>query len=103
MDILRDREGLSRLSPRLSPIIRHSRDESREAQVADPVHVIFYRVLQPGVVEVVRVLHERMEPGRHIGEQETRGTREQWTTVPKNRRTRRGTARQMLGGPPARS
>jgi toxin ParE1/3/4 len=46
--------------------IRHSRDESREAPVANPVHVIFYRVVQPGVVEVVRVLHERMEPVRHV-------------------------------------
>ena len=47
--------------------VRHSRDESREAPVANPVHVIFYRVAQPGVVEIVRVLHDRMEPGRHIG------------------------------------
>jgi toxin ParE1/3/4 len=47
--------------------IRHSRDESREARVANPVHVIFYRVVQPGVVDVVRVLHERMEPARHVG------------------------------------
>lgn len=46
--------------------IRHSRDESREAPVANPAHAIYYRVLQPGVVEVVRVLHDRMEPGRHI-------------------------------------
>lgn len=47
--------------------IRHSRDENREAPVANPVHVIFYRVMQPDVVEIVRVLHERMEPTRHIG------------------------------------
>ena len=48
--------------------VRHSRDESREVPVANPVHVIFYRVAQPGVVEIVRVLHDRMEPGRHIGQ-----------------------------------
>jgi toxin ParE1/3/4 len=47
--------------------IRHSRDESRVAPVANPVHVIFYRVAQPGVVEIVRVLHDRMEPRRHVG------------------------------------
>ena len=48
--------------------IRHSRGESREAPVvANPVHVIFYRVVQPDIVEIVRVLHERMEPTRHIG------------------------------------
>ena len=47
--------------------LRHSRNESREVTVANPVHVIFYRVIQPGVIEIVRVLHERMEPRRHIG------------------------------------
>lgn len=47
--------------------IRHSRSESREAPVGDPVHVIFYRAAEPGVIEIVRVLHERMEPGRHVG------------------------------------
>jgi toxin ParE1/3/4 len=47
--------------------IRHSRDESSEAPVANPVHVIFYRVIQPGVVEIIRVLHDRMEPRLHIG------------------------------------
>ena len=47
--------------------IRHSRDESRETPVANPAHVIFYRVVQPDLVEIVRVLHDRMEPSRHIG------------------------------------
>ncbi len=46
--------------------IRHSRNESREAPVGDPVHVIFYRAVKPGLVEIVRVLHERMEPSRLI-------------------------------------
>ena len=45
---------------------RHSRDESSEAPVANPAHVLFYRVLQAGVVEIVRVLHDRMEPRLHI-------------------------------------
>jgi toxin ParE1/3/4 len=49
--------------------IRHSREESREAPVSNPVHVIFYRVAQPGLVEIVRVLHDRMEPSRHVGGQ----------------------------------
>lgn len=47
--------------------IRHSRNESREAPVENPVHVLFYRVLRPGAVEIMRVLHERMEPRRQIG------------------------------------
>jgi toxin ParE1/3/4 len=46
--------------------IRHSRDESREAPVANPAHVIFYRAVQPGIVEIVRVVHDRMEPRRHL-------------------------------------
>jgi toxin ParE1/3/4 len=46
--------------------IRHSRNESVEASVLHPVHVIFFRAPQAGVVEIVRVLHERMEPGRHL-------------------------------------
>jgi toxin ParE1/3/4 len=47
--------------------IRYSRTESREVPVAKPVHVIFYRALEPGLVQIVRVLHERMEPSRHVG------------------------------------
>ena len=49
---------------------RHSRNQSRETPVANPVHVIFYRVREAGIVEIVRVLHERMEPGRHVGTSE---------------------------------
>lgn len=51
----------------LSLHIRHSRAESREASVGDPVHVIFHRASEPDLVEIVRVLHDRMEPSRHIG------------------------------------
>lgn len=47
--------------------IRHSRKESSEAPVANPVHMIFYRALRPGPVQILRVLHERMDPSRHIG------------------------------------
>ena len=32
-----------------------------------PVHVLYCRAVAPGLVEIVRVLHERMEPGRHVG------------------------------------
>lgn len=58
----------SELAPSMRSFhIRHSRHESREAPVVNPVHVIFYRVIEAGIVEIVRVLHERMEPGRHVG------------------------------------
>lgn len=46
--------------------VRHSRGESRERLVAEPVHVVFFRAAGPGLVEIVRVLHERMEPERHL-------------------------------------
>ena len=28
--------------------------------------VLYYRAIQPGLIEIVRILHERMEPGRHF-------------------------------------
>lgn len=46
--------------------IRHSRRGSGEGRVGHPVHVIFYRAVHPGLIEIVRVLHERMEPTLHI-------------------------------------
>ena len=34
--------------------------------MAEPVHVIFFRTSQPDLIDVVRVLHERMEPSLHM-------------------------------------
>jgi len=42
----------------------------REAPVAAPVHIVFYRVAGPDLIEVTRVLHERMELSRHLGARE---------------------------------
>jgi toxin ParE1/3/4 len=47
--------------------LRNTRAGSTEGKVRRPVHVLYYRVVGPGVVEIVRVLHERMEPSWHIG------------------------------------
>jgi len=47
--------------------IRHARSENHKAKVKEPVHVLYYRAIQPGLIEIVRVLHERMEPSRHLG------------------------------------
>lgn len=47
--------------------LRNARADDPEAKVRRPVHVVYYRVLRPALVEVVRVSHERMEPSRHIG------------------------------------
>jgi toxin ParE1/3/4 len=46
--------------------LRHARSGAAEAKVRRPVHVLYYRVIRRGLVEIVRVLHERMEPSRHI-------------------------------------
>ncbi|BBK41229.1 hypothetical protein STVA_12490 [Allostella vacuolata] len=45
---------------------RHGRGDSREAPVNDPVHVVYFRATDSGFVEIARVLHEQMEPRRHL-------------------------------------
>ena len=60
----RDRAELSRGVRSLH--LRHARVGEGEARVKQPAHVLFYRVVRPGLVEIVRVLHERMEPSRHL-------------------------------------
>jgi toxin ParE1/3/4 len=47
--------------------IRHARDKQASSNVREPAHVLYYRAAGPGSVEIVRVLHERMEPSRHVG------------------------------------
>ena len=57
----------SDVGPRLRSFhVRHTRREPRRERVRRPVHVIYYRAIQPEVIEIVRVLHERMEPRPHI-------------------------------------
>jgi len=45
---------------------RHVRREDAAASVRQPVHVVFYRSVSPDLVEIIRVLHERMEPTLHL-------------------------------------
>ena len=47
--------------------LRNASADKTQAQVRRPVQVLYYRVVRLGIVEIVRVLHERMEPSRHIG------------------------------------
>ena len=49
--------------------LRHARSKTSHAKVRKPVHVIYYRVAQPGIIEIVRVLHERIEPSRRFDTQ----------------------------------
>lgn len=37
-------------------------------RVRRSVHVLFYREVEPNVIEIVRVLHERMDPREHLQE-----------------------------------
>ena len=53
--------------------VRYTRRSAEEARVRRPVHVLYYRVAQEGVIEIVRVLHDRMEPSRHLDELPTEG------------------------------
>jgi toxin ParE1/3/4 len=46
--------------------VRHARGDDNEVRVRKPVHILYFRVIEPELVEIVRVLHERMEPSRHI-------------------------------------
>jgi len=48
--------------------LRHARSGGTAASVRHPVHILYYRVVERGLIEIVRVLHERMEPSRHIRE-----------------------------------
>ena len=57
------RERLELLPNMRSMHIRHARGAHG---VKEPVHVIFYR-FNDDVVEIVRVLHERMEPMLNVG------------------------------------
>ena len=47
--------------------LRNARAPVAKPKAKRPAHVLYYRVVQPGLVEIARVLHERMEPSRHIG------------------------------------
>jgi toxin ParE1/3/4 len=46
--------------------VRYLRQHDPSERVRRPAHVLYYRLTRPGLVEIVRVLHERMEPGRHL-------------------------------------
>lgn len=52
--------------------LRHGRSANPSLPVRHPVHVVFYRILSPGMVEIVRVLHERADPSRHVGNERGR-------------------------------
>jgi toxin ParE1/3/4 len=46
--------------------LRHARGKSPGARARRPVHVLYYRTVELDLIEIVRVLHERMEPSRNL-------------------------------------
>jgi toxin ParE1/3/4 len=46
---------------------RFTRGRNPKAAVKSPVHVLIYRVVEPDLVEIVRVWHEGMDLSRHLG------------------------------------
>jgi toxin ParE1/3/4 len=50
-----------------SLLLRNAVSGGAAAGVRRPVHLLYYRVVRSGLVEIVRILHERMESGRHTG------------------------------------
>jgi toxin ParE1/3/4 len=66
--IARDPSGaVTKARDELLPGIRslHSRFAGRRGLVQQPVHVLFFRLNGPEI-EIVRVLHERMDPLTHL-------------------------------------
>lgn len=53
--------------------VRYTRRSAEGAKVRRPVHVLYYRIAEEGVIEIVRVLHERMDPSRYVDESPTEG------------------------------
>ena len=52
--------------------VRHAGGHDPDIKVRRAVHVLYYRAIAPDVIEIVRVLHERMEPSRQFGAEPTR-------------------------------
>lgn len=50
--------------------LRHARGTFRDVRVRRPVHVLYYREIGSDVIEILRVLHEAMEPSRHLHERD---------------------------------
>jgi toxin ParE1/3/4 len=58
----------SDLSPGIRSLhLRSARGDDPVSIVRRPVHVLYYRPVTANLIEIVRVLHDRMEPSRHVG------------------------------------
>jgi toxin ParE1/3/4 len=48
--------------------IRHARSTEPDKRVSRPVHILYYRVIGPELIEIVRVLHDHMDPAPHLND-----------------------------------
>ncbi len=65
----------SELAPGLRSFhLRHT-SQGANSRVKGPVHLIYFRTVAPKIVEVVRILHERMDAKRHLEPQPHRRNR----------------------------
>lgn len=46
--------------------IRHARADISEPRIGRPAPILYDRPLSPDLIEIVRVLHERMDPAWHL-------------------------------------
>lgn len=53
--------------------VRHAPAKGLAAKVKHPVHVLYYRIAPKGIIEIVRVLHERMEPSGYLQPDDAKG------------------------------
>jgi toxin ParE1/3/4 len=54
------------LAPALRSLhLQHSRARGPQFKVKSPPHILYYHVITPDVVEIVRMLHEHMDIPRH--------------------------------------
>ena len=49
--------------------LRHARSDAPEAKIKHPVHFIYYRVGPKKLIDVLRVLYDRMDPRKHLAEE----------------------------------
>jgi toxin ParE1/3/4 len=57
------------LAPGLRSLhLQYLRAEAPEAKLRRPADILYYRAIAPELIEIVRVLHERMDPRRHLHE-----------------------------------
>jgi plasmid stabilization system protein ParE len=49
--------------------LRHVRTRDKDARVEAPVHAIYFQYVGANDVEILRILHERMDPALHIGDE----------------------------------